>query len=401
MCKNKILVMVLIIFFLLNTSCNNNDVSYDENAINNEVINNDISNSEQINTNRNNQIINNEVVDSEISNNENELIDSSDEGDEKLDETVELSEEEYNKLLLENKVNELGQIMVLMYHNIADKPGDYATTVDLFKSELQTLYDKNYVTISMSDFVSGNIDIAIGKTPVVLTFDDGSKSNFYYDENGNIADDCVVGILNEFYEEHPDFGKNAIFYINGLPFGEEELIEKKLKYLIDNGYEIGNHTYGHEELWKLNADQIVECMGKNHNQVLNLVNYEMKHFAIPFGVRPKGDNEKLIFEGNYDGVDYNYESALNVGWNPVSSPFSNKFNKKSINRITCGEGDCRLNYWIDFFDKNDNLRYYSDGDKSTIVINEKDFESLKDEYKSLIDNVNEENNYKLFILKNN
>ncbi len=282
--------------------------------------------------------------------------------------------EEYKKY----KVNEAGKVIVIMYHNLADKPGDYASTPELFRKELERLYNEGYRTVSMTDLINNNIDIEIGTTPVVLTFDDGHKSNFYYDEDGNIAKDCVVGILDDFYKEHPDFGRNAIFYLNSNAFRNEETVKKKLEYLIANGYEIGNHTYNHADLKNLRKDKLQEVIGKEVEYINSLVDYDIKHFAIPFGKRPKNDID-YMFKGEYNGIKYDMVSALNVGWNPVPSPASKKFDPKSINRITCGSGDCRLDYWLDIL-KDSKNRYISDGNKDTIVIPERLLENIDEKY---------------------
>ena len=90
-----------------------------------------------------------------------------------------------------------------MYHNLADKPGAYATTKALFMADLNRLYNEGYRTVSMTDLVNNTIDIPLGTTPIVLTFDDGSKSDFFYNEAGTLSEDSVVSILNEFAEAFP------------------------------------------------------------------------------------------------------------------------------------------------------------------------------------------------------
>src|SRR4051794_35517841 len=68
------------------------------------------------------------------------------------------------------KANELGQIPVLMFHRVIDKPG---TTDDRtpaqFRSDLERLVQDGYVPITAAEYVTGKIDIPAGKHAVVLT----------------------------------------------------------------------------------------------------------------------------------------------------------------------------------------------------------------------------------------
>ena len=73
--------------------------------------------------------------------------------------------------------------------------------------------------------------------PIVFTFDDGTKGQFNLIKSGDelIANPkSAVGIMEEFYIKHPDFGLNGTFYINGSPFFTGEgTDEERLKYLIN------------------------------------------------------------------------------------------------------------------------------------------------------------------------
>jgi len=279
-------------------------------------------------------------------------------------------------------VNEAGQVIVIMYHNLSEKEGTYASTPDLFRADLERLYSEGYRTVSMSDLINNTIDIPMGTTPVVLTFDDGTKSNFYYEEDGTIGKDSVVGIMDEFYKTHEDFGRNAIFYLYGTnPFREKELLQQKLEYLIDNGYEIGTHTFGHDELNNLSAEGIQKTLGRNEQFIQALIpDHQMKHLSLPYGLRPKGDLESYLYNGTYEELTYEIVSAVNVGWNPIASPASVKFDASSINRITCGSDEAELHYWLDYFVNKPERRYYSDGDPSTIVVPVDQLESVNDKY---------------------
>ena len=345
-----------------------------------------------------NEIVN-EINDVEITENLSEEIDAvieetdeeetSDEiaeetNEETTEEVVEevVEEIDYDALYREYHVNEAGKVIVIMYHNLADEAGTYASTPELFRKDLERLYEEGYRTVSMSDLVNNTIDIPIGTTPVVLTFDDGSKSNFYYDESGEIAKDSVVGILDDFYGEHEDFGRNAIFYLFGTnPFREEELVAQKLNYLVENGYEIGTHTYGHDNLKELSAESIQKTLGRNEAFIESMVkDYDMVHLSLPYGIRPVEAYRDSLWSGSYEESNYEIISAVNVGWNPISSPAHVDFNPKSINRITCGDDEAELHFWLDQLALHPERRYYSDGDSNTVVVPASKAENVHEAY---------------------
>lgn len=361
----KILSLLFISLFLV--SCTTN-----------QAVNETVNNVENEINHVTNEPVSNETETTELETAETEEVEIVEETEEEAEVVEEI---DYEALYRAYKVNEVGKTIVIMYHNLSDKPGAYASTPELFRADLERLYEEGYRTVSMSDLVNNTIDIPMGTTPVVLTFDDGSKSNFYYDENGEIAEDCVVGILESFAAEHEDFGTNAIFYLYSTnPFREQDLIQQKLNYLVDNGYEIGNHTFGHENLTQISATAIEKTLAQNEAFIASMVEgYHMVHLSLPYGQRPKDDRIEAVWSGSYEGTNYDIVSAVNVGWNPIVSPAHKDFNPKSINRITCGDDNVELNYWLDDLKRNPSKKYISDGDPNTVVVPE----TLKDKVKDI------------------
>lgn len=269
--------------------------------------------------------------------------------------------------------NELGEIMILMYHRIGDEDTEYDRSVESFKKDLEVLYKNGFRTVSMQDYIDSHFDIPAGTTPVVLTFDDGDPSHFRVARNdrGELIPDpnCAVGILDAFSKEHPDFGRNAIFYLNAYAFGEPEYLEWKLRYLLENGYETGNHTFGHEFLNSLDARGVQESIGKNVSYYKNLVpEIEMNSIALPYGILPVEELEHYVVAGEYRGQQYENKVALLVGWRPTWPLYTAGIHPEGINRVQCGSMEFQMYWWLDIYESAPENRYISDGVPEIITI---------------------------------
>ena len=115
--------------------------------------------------------------------------------------------------------NELGQVPVMMYHQIVPDGGsEYDLTPDQFRAELERLWKEHYRPITAADLVNGTIDVPKGTTPVVMTFDDGTVSQIKLQGSDGVDPDTAVGIMLEFARTHPGFQPAATFYLNDDPF---------------------------------------------------------------------------------------------------------------------------------------------------------------------------------------
>lgn len=289
------------------------------------------------------------------------------------------------------KANENGQVMILMYHGIGSKEEEWVRTSDNFRKDLEVLYDKGYRLIPLKDFIENDIKVEAGYTPVVLTFDDGLENQFkYIEENGvkKIDPDCAIGILEDFYKKHPDFGRAASFYVYyPIPFRQKELIKEKFDFLVSNGYEIGNHAYTHENLGKLDAAGVQKALGLNvKNTQTYLPGYDVFSLALPYGAAPKGDDFKYAASGEFEGTKYNHRAILKVGSNPALAPNDIKFDPLKLPRVRASEmktDGVGMYDWLKYFDKHPEKKYISDGNPKTIAVpetevNNVDKDKLKD-----------------------
>ncbi len=302
-----------------------------------------------------------------------------------VEEKKELTLEDYKN----NKVNELGEVPIMMYHGIhnkknsdteytggnVDKDG-YQRTAEAFRNDLEFYYKEGYRMIRLTDYVDGNVDVELGKSPIILTFDDGLENSIKVtglDSNGEIIIDpnSAVGILEEFKKKYPDYNVTATFFINGGIFGQEKYNEKILNWLVDHGYDVGNHTNTHVNFSTVNAARSEEEVGKVYKILDQIIPGKYVNIvALPFGSPYDLDHSNMphIFSATYDGKTYETKSALRVGWKSESSPFSSDFNPKFLKRIRAYDNngvefDIEMNFKL-----LSNNRYISDGDKDTIVV---------------------------------
>lgn len=292
----------------------------------------------------------------------------------------------------ENNVNELGGIPIMMYHGIYNKRNNetqytggnydkdgYNRTVEAFKNDLEMYYQSGYRMIRLIDYIHGEIDVELGKSPIVLTFDDGNKNNMNVtglDDKGNIIIDpnSAVGVLESFKKKYPDFKVTATFFLNNSLFNQKEYNEKILKWLIDNGYDIGNHTKNHIDFTKCDGTKAQEEVGYMYNLLDTIIlDRFINVMALPFGSPYKKShiNFPLILSGIYKEFDYQTEATLQVGWSYDRSPFHKQFDKTFLMRIRAWDnnGDTDITSTFKNLEKN---RYISDGDIKTIVITNTD-----------------------------
>ncbi len=282
-------------------------------------------------------------------------------------------------------VNEQGHILIVMYHGIMDNP-PYHRTKEEFNKDLQTMYDLGYRLITMEDFINGHIDVPAGTTPIHLTFDDGLDSTFSLKEtaDGFVADpDTAIGILEDFCEAHPDFGKAASLYFHDTEynFGDVGTDKERFDWLLEHGYELGNHTATHANLSQLTQADVLEEVGRVEKYYESL--YPDKKFrvlAYPFGARPDDSYFESALKGEYDGTTYDYEIGLREGPSGPFLPYTHKdFQKYNAPRVRGSEGENGDMYWyFEYYQDNPSLKYISDGDPNTIVIPEAMDETLSD-----------------------
>ena len=194
-------------------------------------------------------------------------------------------------LFLPNKVAVLG------YHNIVninDESSDMSIYVKKFEKEMKYLKDMNFKTLTldeMNDYMNGKLKI--NKKTVLITFDDGYKSNYEY----------AFPILKK-------YNLNAVVFIigketinNSDTYFNKELIEKTKKEYPN--IEFASHTFDMHDNKRVTNMSYEEILNDFNNQQTVI---DTKYLAYPYGIYNdtiinvlKDKKYKLAFGFGYDG----------------------------------------------------------------------------------------------------
>jgi peptidoglycan/xylan/chitin deacetylase (PgdA/CDA1 family) len=273
------------------------------------------------------------------------------------------------------KANELGLVPVMMFHRITPTvAGEYDTTPADFRARLHEMFSAGYRPVRTIDLVRGDLRVAAGYTPTVMTFDDGYQDQFAMSDSGEVDPASGVGIMLDVCKQYPDCPPAGSFNINKNPFGLKDPAAQHagLAKLHELGFEIANHTYNHDNLAKLDAVGVQKDFVELQQLVQQAVpGSRVLTMALPFGVSPH--TRSLSHTGSWNGESYTNEGVLLVGANPSHSPFSSQFVPTSIPRIRNSSWDhgnvpLTAKYWLANLAANKSQRYVSAGNPGHVTI---------------------------------
>lgn len=279
--------------------------------------------------------------------------------------------------------NEMGRIPVLEYHLVGDRESRWSRNWERFTRDLELLHARGYRPITVRQMVSGEIDLPAGLSPVVITFDDASPGQFrYIERNGQLVVDprSAVGIWDAFAAKHPEWrGRgtfcvltaasegHALFGEKGIQGQRSEWRHRKVRYLVEQGHEVCNHTLYHVNLARASSAFGMEQIARAQLAVDSAVSgYRMTSFALPLGEWPA--DRSILRRGQWTDprtgreVRYEMNAILMVAGGPSRSPKDPQFDPLRIPRVQV-YGD-ELERTLDQLDRN-NSRYVSAGRRST------------------------------------
>lgn len=275
--------------------------------------------------------------------------------------------------------NEMGRIPVLEYHLIGERESRWSRNWERFARDLELLHARGYRPITVRQMVSGDFDLPAGLSPVVITFDDASPGQFrYIESNGQLTVDpqSAVGIWDRFAAKHPEWKGGGTFCVltaaseGHALFGERsiqgqrsEWRHRKVRYLVEQGHEICNHTLYHVNLARAGSALAQEQIARAQLAVDSAVTgYRTTSFALPLGEWPT--DRALLRAGAWTDprtgrtTRYEFNAVLMVAGGPSRSPKDPLFDAMRIPRVQVF-GD-ELERVLDQLDRN-NTRYVSAG----------------------------------------
>jgi hypothetical protein len=288
------------------------------------------------------------------------------------------------------KPDELGVVPVLMHHQLRLHGSAYDMTPSQFQGELMRLWRDGFYPVTAEAYVSGHMNVPKGKSPVVLTFDDATNNQIGFRPDGSLDPNTAVGIMEAFAQAHPDFPAVGSFYIPRNAFdGNGSTPQRTLNWLVENGFELGNHTRDHIPFNTIDATQVQRQLVLGDHVLSDRIRgYEAKTMALPLGALPTP--RSLAISGSWHGESYHFDGVFLDGAEPSPSPFSIKFTPGAIPRIRPnpywnGARDFTGGMWLDILERNPSMRYISDGNPAKITFPKSKADELAPEFKSLAD----------------
>ena len=271
--------------------------------------------------------------------------------------------------------NEMGQVMVLMYHRIGYPESRYQRTPENFRSDLQRLYEAGYYPINFVDLATGLKEVPPAKKPVVLAFDDSDGSQFWVMPDRTVDADSAFGILLNFHAQHQEeWPLRGTFFVLGDDsgdhykiFGQPEWAQQKLEVLVELGMEIGSHTVNHLDLSSLSEDRLEWELAMSKHVIEELVpDYTVQSMSVPFGGFPW--TIEYLKAGQWGDYGYAYTGNAAAWGGPSVSPFHDDFNPYKVARIEVT--DIWFDHWLTYFEQNPDKYYISDGDPGRLTFPE-------------------------------
>jgi peptidoglycan/xylan/chitin deacetylase (PgdA/CDA1 family) len=243
-----------------------------------------------------------------------------------------------------------------------------------FRAQIRRLLESGYHPVDAQDLATGEIAVPAGKTPVVLTFDDGSPNQFALRSDGTIDPSCSAGILATACARVSGADAKATFYVNKNPFGQQTASRQRrvLQALLGHGFQLGNHTLDHPDLATLPAGRVEQEFVRLQRLVLAAATKaRLDTMALPFGVAPRP--YRLAEKGSWQGDAYGFDIVLLVGANPSPSPYAAAFDQHGVPRIRGtsylgGRTPLTGTYWLDLLEAHPHERYVSAGNPGHVTV---------------------------------
>jgi len=159
---------------------------------------------------------------------------------------------------------------ILLYHQVwGEVPTTrYQVSIPNFRAQMAAIKDLGFTPIPLSIFLNALLEGSeLPEKPIVITFDDGHESVYKH----------AFPIMQE-------FGFPGTFYIvaNRIHGSPEFVTVDQLTEMIKAGWEIGSHSYSHEDL-TINHSIVPKEIGQSKEDLEAELGVTVETFAYPYG----------------------------------------------------------------------------------------------------------------------
>lgn len=196
-----------------------------------------------------------------------------------------IQEEFYNRSVFGGNLGK--GIPILLFHVINDGSETYDISTNIFDSFMFYLNSSGFTTITSVDYYNWkNNNYVMPKKPILLTFDDSSKSIY---TNASVIMD--------------KYGFVATSFIVTNIIGGSNMNWSDISSLIEKGWAIGSHTFNHTSLNSsvLSDDVIIFLLNESYNQIYNNLSYSSISFACPNSIH---DNNVDLLIADFYSISF-------------------------------------------------------------------------------------------------
>lgn len=186
-------------------------------------------------------------------------------------------------------------ILILTYHDFTIEEGSsYDMNIVEFEKQMDYLAAHNYSVISLSELLKGLKGGQLPPKPVVITIDDGFKSNYT----------LAYPVLKKY-----NFPATLFIYTNFIEKNNGSLTWEEIREMTKNNIEIGSHSLSHYNLLKYKKNENYETyLARIRREIFlskeileSKIGSKVKFFAYPYGVySPIIKN--LVIQAGYEGI---------------------------------------------------------------------------------------------------
>lgn len=125
-------------------------------------------------------------------------------------------------------------------------------------------------------------------------------------------DDGPWRYTSDILSQLKEAGANATFFPNGNNYGCIYETKDILRQALEDGHQIGSHTWSHPRLTQLTADEIREDMGRLDNAFSNILDLKPRYMRPPYGSYDK-DVQEVLGELGYRLVNWDIDTGDSIG----------------------------------------------------------------------------------------